>query len=178
MKVDLSKSGVENILALVRKSSPVFRGTPYDTGVTMAGVLDHPSECNTVCELVSNGTGVYAENDSRVLYYNRRAMEEYIYSHVTVQVPSNTSDENVAELVRGAMSVSVPEIREHVSLTNIVDPLDPLTGIVRVRIENELSLCIDGYVDIVYRKDAPESLERSLFDDVSVVNLDGFGPIV
>lgn len=175
MKVDLNKSGLENIIDLVRKSAPSFRGTVDDITMTHTGLLDHPSGRNSMVEITATGDGVYEAGDSRVLFYDRNDLSQYVDFQADVYVPAETEDEDLETLIHSGLGLRIPEIRDHLVLTPVQDPESHDTGTFIVGVTEDLSACIAGNVSVTWHRDPLPG--RSLADDLPVTELDGFEPL-
>ncbi len=174
MKIDLHRSGLENLLTLVLVNNPKFRGTVLDTTASVARIVNHPSQCNTVAELTATGDGVYDALSPMVVHYNRRPLNEFIDTTSVIHLPSTTSSYDIVDAVMGAMVVQDPKIRSLVKGTLIMDTDEPYKGRVYLEVVEDFYPCLHSPVEVPYEIDRPAPVARILADDLDVTDLNGF----
>lgn len=174
MKIDLSKSGLENVLTLVLANNPRFRGTATDTTVQVQPVINHPSGKNTFAVVTASGEGVYAEHDAVTVTFDRRALAEYIDGSEELLLPNGIAEFDIVDTVIGSMRVIDERIRGLVTGTRIPDTDDPYRGRVYLEVDESIAPCIYPNMEVLYVIDRPVRPPQVLDEDLVVTDLVGF----
>lgn len=169
MHINFDLTPEENVRALVLAENPDARMDDILVGEATE-LSDDPSARNTSVTLTGNGTGVYGVQTLDVKY-NRRAVSdtEVTTGVITVEVPfdGDSEEEIIAAVVAACVTPGVESyLSSHYNMELNTVVLSPSEAGV---------LCLDGEVSVAITV-AEES--AVLGDDITVTELDGFGPPV
>lgn len=170
MYINFSITSNENIVALVNAENPEARMGDLELG-TPTELVEDPSGRNTSLTLTGTVDGVYASQALDVKYNRRQVSDtEVTTGVVTVEVPFESADDEavitalviaqcVSDGVESYLQAAYDGSLKTVTLTPTVDG----------------ALCLDGELVVTFTV-ADEV--ATLADDVTVTELDGFGPPV